>query len=270
MSFLLLIVLCLSCPTSILSNRLRTVEKNKVSVSVDIDTESIVNYLTSNVDWIKNNAEMHINSLRDSQGRVGPITMPNILLGDIVGDMELHKEAPSKVQVTFKLAVVDPTAGSEASEQNKAPETLIEVVVPVDVAADMSMMINTQGLMVTSAFYEDKPISLIEMDSGAQDAPRVLEDKNAAQEVIDRAVEHVNKWRLEKCPDGPLANVEACQPLENAVVLGWVVDAGPGQQSLVVAAECGGMKFVAGIDVPRGGKVTTGMFGGTISCLFIY
>ena len=49
-----------------------------------------------------------------------------------------------------------------------------------------------------------------------------------------------------------------------------VVDAGPGQQSLVVAAECGGMKFVAGIDVPRGGKVTTGMFGGTISCLFIY
>ena len=240
------------------SSRLRTAS--------DIDTESVVNYLASNAEWLRNHAELHINSLRDAQGRIGPITMSNILLGELVGDMELPKTAPapSKVIVKFKLAVVDPTAGSAESEQNTAPQTTVELLVPVDISADMGLMIDAPGMHVTTAFFDGKAISLVEMDSGAQDAPRPMETKEDAQAVIDRLTQHINEWRKEKCGSA-LPAITSCGPLANAVLYGWVVDAGPGQQSQVTAAECGGgNKFVGAIDVPRGGQISTGMFGGTI------
>jgi hypothetical protein len=100
---------------SILLLLLLTASSTNLRTSVDIDTESIVNYLTSQTKWLRDRAELNINALRDSQGRIGPITMPNILLGDMVGEMDLPKTAPapSKLEVKLRLAVVDPTQGSE-------------------------------------------------------------------------------------------------------------------------------------------------------------
>jgi hypothetical protein len=105
--FLLLSLFLLSNATGTL---LRTKE--------DINTDAISEYLTSNADYLKSTAELAINQVRNQRGRIGPISMPSILLGGIVGDLNLPptSPAPGRLEVKVMFSVVDPTAGSEDSE----------------------------------------------------------------------------------------------------------------------------------------------------------
>ena len=252
-----------------LSLLLLTVSSSNLRTLNAIDTESVVNYLTSQTKWLRDRAEFNINQLRDSQGRIGPITMPSLLLGDIVGEMDLPPTAPapSTLEVKVRLAVVDPTQGSEESEENKAPQTTIELVIPVDISADMGLMIDAAGMHATSGFFEGKAIPLTEISSGAQDAPRAMETKEEAMAVVSRLLYHVNQWRQEKCgTNQPQLTESNCNLIKHSAIFGWVVDAGPGHETQVTAVDCGANAvFVGSIDIPRGGTgVEDGFFGGTI------
>jgi hypothetical protein len=237
---------------------------SSLRIKADIDTSSVAEYLKSNVNFIKENAELSINRIRDKQGRIGPISMPSVLLGDMIGDLsELPKTSgvPSRLEPKMILAVIDPTAGSEESVENKDPTTTVEVIIPVDVRADMSLMIDAAGMHVTTAYFQGKPQLLTEINSGAQDAPRSMEEKEG-QPVVDTLVNHVNEFRSEKCPT--LQKLNKCSTFKDAAVIGWVVDAGPGQESFVTAVDCQGIQFVGAIDLPRTGGIENGLFGGTI------
>jgi hypothetical protein len=250
--FLLLSLFLLSNATGTL---LRTKE--------DINTDAISEYLTSNADYLKSTAELAINQVRNQRGRIGPISMPSILLGGIVGDFHLPptSPAPGRLEVKVMFSVVDPTAGSEDSEENKDASTTVELLVPVDIGADRSLMIDVPNMHVTTAYFAGKPQLLVEMNSGAQDAPRFMEVEES-QGVVDRLVEHVNKWRTDQCSNVPA--LTGCGVLQDIAVLGWVVDAGPGQEAFVTAVNCGGVRFVGGLDLPRSGTIETALFAGTI------
>ena len=94
----------------------------------DINTDAIKEYLTSNEDYLKSTAELAINQVRNQRGRIGPISMPSVLLGGIVGDLNLPPTSPSpgRLEVKVMFSVIDPTAGSEDSETIQAAVARLE------------------------------------------------------------------------------------------------------------------------------------------------
>eukprot|EP00946_MAST-07B_sp_MAST-7B-sp1_P003136 g3136.t1 len=259
--------------------------------------DHIADYVRKNYDpYVKNAAEFQLNARRDNQGRIGPVTMPNVLLGDMFGDANLPEGgvrpgAKQRVEVSIQIAVLDPTAGAEGAEGAEGPEGpeggklqkqkeatpdtslgFIDVLVPVDVNADNTYIMNMEGINVQQAYDGDhKPIAMTELSSGAQDAPTSIVDKSEATEVVARLIIHVNTWRAEKCGGSvalPQLDAQDCSPMGGGSLFGWQLHAGPGHSSKIVAVACksaGDNGFwVGNIDIPRTGTTDTALFGGSI------
>ena len=243
--------------------------------------EHIADYVLTNFDpYVKNSAEFQLNARRDNQGRVGPVDMPNVLLGDVFGDIKppdgVRPGTKQTVDVNVQIAILDPTAGGEASEgSEKRADTdtslgFIDVVVPVDVNADNTYVMNMEGINVKQAYDgEHKPVLVTELSSGAQDAPIAILDRNEASKVVTRLLVHVNTWRANKCGAAPPPQLEPsdCMPMEGGSLFGWELRAGPGHLSKVVAVACksAGEKgfWIGNVDIPRSGTIDAALFGGT-------
>lgn len=251
--------------------------------------DHITDYVRSNYDpYVKNAAEFQLNARRDNQGRVGPVDMPNVLLGEMLGDAKIPEDADvrpgtkQRVEVNIQIAVLDPTAGTEGadggesrSQKETAPDTslgFVDVTVPVDVNSDNTYIMNMEGINVVQSYDGDhKPISVTELSSGAQDAPTAIIDKKEATEVVARLLIHVNTWRAQKCSSSVnLVQLDPgdCSPMESGSLFGWELHAGPGHSSKIVAVACksaGKSGFwVGNIDIPRSGTTDTALFGGSI------